>query len=286
MTYQDIDTADIERLVTQLIDEDIGSGDLTAALVPASTSATATITTREDMVLAGRPWVDALYTQLDASVQLEWLAEDGSRINAGAIFCRLHGPARPLLSGERAALNLLQTLSATATLTARYVAAIEGTGCRVLDTRKTLPGLRLAQKYAVRCGGGSNHRVGLFDAILIKENHVMAAGGIAAAVQQARELHPGITIETEVESLSELEQALQAGPERILLDNFSLEDLGAAVALTRTRRASSPVELEASGNVDLDSVHDIATTGVDFVSVGALTKHVRAIDLSMRFDNE
>lgn len=284
MTQKLLDKTDIDRLVSRLIEEDIGTGDLTAELVPGNEAATAGIVTREDMTLAGRPWVDALFRRLGDSVELEWLAEDGAAVAANTTVCRLQGAARTLLSGERAALNLLQTLSATATVTARYAAAVEGTGCRILDTRKTLPGLRLAQKYAVRCGGGTNHRIGLFDAILIKENHVMAAGGIAAAIQQARKRHPGVTVETEVESLEELQQALSARPERILLDNFSLDDLEAAVAMNRRDPRTPIAELEASGNIELNTIRDIARTGVDFISVGALTKHVTAIDLSMRFD--
>ncbi len=272
---------DIDRLVAQMLNEDVGSGDLTAGLLPAGTPGRALVTTREAMTLAGRPWVDALYRRLDAGVSVEWLAADGDQLAGGDTLCRLAGPAQALLSGERAALNILQTLSATATVTRRYAEAIEGTGCRVLDTRKTIPGLRLAQKYAVRCGGGSNHRIGLYDAILIKENHIMAAGGIVEAVALAREQNPGIPVEVEVESLDELSIALGAAPERVLLDNFANGDLKTAVD-TRNRTRTD-TELEASGNITLDDIRAVAETGVDFISIGALTKHVVAIDLSMRF---
>jgi len=271
---------DIERLVDQVLDEDIGGGDLTAGLLPAGTAGEAEIITRESMTLSGRPWVDALFGKLDATVHIDWAADDGDRLAAGAPLCRLKGPVRYLLTGERAALNLLQTLSATATATAEYVDAIAGTGCRVLDTRKTVPGLRLAQKYAVRCGGGTNHRIGLFDAILIKENHILAAGGIDKAITLARGRNPGVPVEVEVESLDELRIALESAAERVLLDNFQNEDLATAAALNRELGGRS--ELEASGNITLATIRPVAETGVDFISVGALTKHVRAIDLSMR----
>ena len=274
---------DIDRVVAQAIDEDVGPGDLTAALVPADENRTGSIVTREPMTLAGRPFVDALFRQLDATVQIDWHFADGERAGAGATLCAVSGRARSLLTGERAALNILQTLSATATTTASFMSRLAGTSCRVLDTRKTIPGLRLAQKYAVRCGGGSNHRTGLFDAILIKENHIAGAGGIDEVVRSARSIHPGISVEIEVESLDELEAAISAGVERILLDNFSLEKLREAVRLNQ--RSSTPhAELEASGNVSLDTIRDIALTGVDFISVGALTKNIQAVDLSMRFE--
>lgn len=275
---------DIERVVERVLEEDIGSGDLTAGLLPEGSHGTADIVTREAMVLAGRPWVESLFERLDASVRLEWSARDGDRLAAGDRVCRLSGPARSLLAGERSALNLLQTLSATATVTDRYARAVEGTGCRILDTRKTIPGLRLAQKYAVRCGGGTNHRIGLFDAILIKENHVMAAGGIDQAVNLARERNPGVPVETEVESLDELKIALDANAERVLLDNFSVAELRSAVEVTKSH--ASDTELEASGNVTLPGIREIAETGVDYISIGALTKHIAAVDLSMRFSSE
>lgn len=270
--------AEIRHTVERILHEDIGSGDLTASLIPASATLSATVVTREPMTLAGGPWVDELFRQLDKSVTLNWDFDDGDTVSPGALLCSLRGPARPILSGERGALNILQTLSATATVTARYVAAISGTSCKILDTRKTLPGLRLAQKHAVRCGGGANHRIGLFDAILIKENHIAAAGGIGDALRQARTLHPGKPVEIEVESLGELEEALAGKADRVLLDNFSIAGLAEAVRVNAAR-----AELEASGNLTLDSIRDVAETGVDYISVGALTKNVHAIDLSMRF---
>lgn len=272
---------DIERTVERLLHEDVGSGDLTASLIEADRRVSATIETREAMTLAGAPWVDALYRRLDPDVSLRWHVCDGQAVAKADRLCELSGPARAILSGERAALNLLQTLSATATETARFVAAVAGTSCRILDTRKTVPGLRLAQKYAVRCGGGTNHRVGLFDAILIKENHIASAGGIEPAVHAARRLHANVPIQVEVENLAELREALSIGVERILLDNFSPQRLREAVRTNRELGRSAA--LEASGNVSLDTVRAVAETGVDFVSIGALTKNVRAIDLSMRF---
>ena len=263
--------------VAHYLREDLGTGDLTALIVPATTSAEATVITREPMVLCGRPWFDAVFAQLDASIQIHWAAEEGMEVEAGALLCHLTGLARPLLTGERTALNLLQTLSATATLARTYARAAAGTGLTVLDTRKTLPGLRQAQKYAVRCGGCANHRIGLFDGILIKENHILAAGSIALAVRQADALNAGVIIEVEVENLDELAQALEAGVKRVLLDNFTLEMMREAVALSAGR-----AKLEVSGNVSLENIPAIAATGVDYVSVGALTKNVRAVDLSMR----
>ncbi len=267
--------------VRRALAEDLGTGDVTAALLPAAGSSAATVITREDAVLCGTAWFDAVFAQLDPTVRISWLAQDGDAIQAGQELCRLYGPTRVLLSGERCALNFLQTLSATATATRRYVAAIAGTGAQILDTRKTIPGLRAAQKFAVRCGGGRNHRMGLFDAILIKENHIAAAGSIERAVSSARQLHPGLNIEVEVENLVQLQQALAAGTDIILLDNFSLNDLPAAVALNAGR-----AKLEASGGITLDNVRDIAATGVDFISVGALTKHIQAVDVSLRIDSK
>ena len=232
--------ADIETTVERMLDEDVGSGDLTAALVPSSQQVSGTIVTREPMTLAGAPWVDAIYRRLAPEVSLDWRITDGEQAAAGEPLCELHGPARPILTGERAALNILQTLSATATATARFVEAVADTRCQILDTRKTLPGLRLAQKYAVRCGGGNNHRIGLYDAILIKENHIASAGGIDAAVSAARKLHGGTPIEVEVENLDELRQALAVGVERILLDNFPRTRLRDAVrAQPETRQPAS-----------------------------------------------
>lgn len=265
--------ADVERAFA----EDIGHGDATASLLPADAQAFAALTCREDAVIAGIPWFDTCVRKLDPQARIHWRLSDGDRASPGAIVCEMHGNARALVTAERSALNFLQMLSGTATLTASYVAAVAGTKTRVLDTRKTVPGLRLAQKYAVRCGGGHNHRIGLYDAILVKENHIIAAGSIAAAVQAARRLHPSLLLEVEVENLDELQQALDAGVDRVMLDNFTLPLMREAVARTDGR-----VPLEISGNVDLQTIGDYARTGVDYISVGALTKNVRAIDLSLR----
>ncbi|HEX5765365.1 MAG TPA: carboxylating nicotinate-nucleotide diphosphorylase [Woeseiaceae bacterium] len=272
----------IEKNVSDGLAEDLGVGDLTAALVHPGTTAEATIVARESMVQAGRPWVDEVYRQLDTRIAIDWTAADGDTVAAGATVAFLRGPARPLLSGERTALNFLQMLSSTATTTARFVEAVSGTRAKILDTRKTIPGLRLAQKYAVRCGGAVNHRIGLFDAILIKENHILGAGGIQAAVAEARRLHPGVPVEIEVESIDELRQALHARAERLLLDNFSVDQLREAVAVNR-KEGDPPALLEASGNLSLSTVRTVAETGVNFISIGALTKNIDAIDLSMRF---
>lgn len=269
----DLIAADVERVFA----EDIGSGDATADLLPADAQASATLTCREDAVMAGIDWFNTCFRRLDPQVQIDWAVRDGDRVAAGAVICRLRGNARALVSAERSALNFLQLLSGTATATAAHVAAVAGTGVRVLDTRKTVPGLRLAQKYAVRCGGGHNHRVGLYDAILVKENHIIAAGGIKAAAEAARRLHPTLLLEIEVENLDELQQALDAGADRIMLDNFTLPLMREAVAIAKGR-----AELEISGNVDLSTIGEYASTGVDYISVGALTKHVRAVDLSLR----
>jgi nicotinate-nucleotide pyrophosphorylase (carboxylating) len=257
--------------------EDIGEGDITAALIPVDAVARATVITREDAVLCGSPWVDEVFAQLDPSVDVSWQASDGQRVRAGQSLFTLAGPARSLLTGERTALNFLQLLSGTATACRRYADLVATTGVRLLDTRKTIPGLRVAQKYAVRCGGCFNHRVGLYDAYLIKENHIAACGGIDAAIRTAREQAPGKPVEVEVETLAELEQALAASADRIMLDNFSLDDMARAVQLTDGR-----AELEASGNVTSETLLPIAKTGVDFISIGALTKDCKALDLSMR----
>lgn len=267
--------ADIERAFA----EDIGPGDATADLLDAKATATAVLTCREDAVLCGTAWFDASFRQLDPDVSIEWLAHDGDRIKAGSAICKLAGKARALVTAERSALNFLQLLSSTATVTASYVDAIAGTNTRVLDTRKTLPGLRRAQKYAVRCGGGTNHRIGLFDAMMLKENHIIAAGGIRHAVSAARSIHPTLPLIVEVETMDELSEAIAAGADRALLDNFSPAMLKEAVAYTAGR-----IPLEVSGNVELDTIRAVAETGVDFISSGALTKHVRAIDLSLRLD--
>ncbi len=265
--------ADIERAFA----EDLGSGDATAALLPRDSKARAQLTCRTSAVIAGTAWFDACFRRLDPTIRIDWLTQDGDRVSPGAVICHLSGDARSLVTAERSALNFLQLLSATATVTADYVAAVAGTGTRVLDTRKTIPGLRVAQKYAVRCGGGHNQRMGLFDAILIKENHIIAAGSIAAAVAAARQLQPDLMVEVEVETLDELSLALDAGADRVMLDNFELPLMRKAVQLTDGR-----VPLEVSGNVELDTIGEFARTGVDFISVGALTKHVRAVDLSLR----
>ena len=272
----------IERNVRDALAEDLGGGDLTAALIDDDAVTGATIVAREPLVLAGQPWVDEVFRQLDPDIVVDWYTADGEKADTDDVICKLVGKAQALLSGERTALNFLQTLSGTATLTAQYVEAVAGTRARILDTRKTLPGLRHAQKYAVRVGGGSNHRVGLFDAILIKENHIKAAGGIAAALAAVGEQPDDIVVEIEVENLDELKAALDAGATRVLLDNFSLDGLAEAVRINADYGYVA-AELEASGNVTLKTIRAIAETGVDYISTGALTKNVRAIDLSMLF---
>ncbi len=274
--------SDLGRQVETALAEDIGRGDVTAALVPAAQRVRGRLITREAAVLCGQAWADETFRRLDPLVRLTWRAHDGAQLLAKQVVFEIAGPARAVLTGERTALNFLQLLSGTATLARAYVDAVAGTGCRILDTRKTVPGLRTAQKYAVRCGGADNHRMGLFDQILIKENHIAAAGSITAAIEAARRSEPKVGVEVEVESLQELEEALAAGPDIIMLDEFSLTDMRSAVALKNARRAS--VKLEASGSVSLETVRAIAATGVDYVSVGALTKHVRAMDLSMRLE--
>jgi nicotinate-nucleotide pyrophosphorylase (carboxylating) len=269
--------ADIESTVRWALQEDVGAGDITAELIPADKIATATIITREAAILCGRPWVDEVFRQLDAGVRLEWHAEDGDAVAPNQTLVTLHGSARSLLTGERTALNFLQTLSGTASAARDYAELVKGTNIRILDTRKTIPGLRTAQKYAVQCGGCHNHRMGLYDAFLIKENHIAACGGIANAVGKARELHPGKPVEVEVETLDELQQALAAQADIIMLDEFSLEDAKKAVALTQQR-----AKIEISGNVSTATIDSLIGIAPDFVSSGALTKHLRALDLSMR----
>ena len=270
--------AEIERNVTAALAEDIGSGDLTAQLAPAGRPARGIVVSREEAILCGSAWFDACFHRLDPEARIHWHAGDGDRILAGQTLCEIEADTRALLSAERTALNFLQLLSGTATVTRKYVDAVAGTRARIVDTRKTLPGLRLAQKYAVRCGGGANHRLGLYDGILIKENHLLAAGGVAAALARARALAPqGVFIQIEVENLAQLGEALAAGAEMILLDNMDLARMRQAVALNAGRAL-----LEASGGVDLSRVRAIAETGVDRISVGSLTKDVRAIDLSLR----
>jgi nicotinate-nucleotide pyrophosphorylase (carboxylating) len=273
---------DIGAQVACALAEDIGSGDVTAALVPAGENVRGRIITREDAVLCGTAWADETFRRLNSAVRLSWHARDGDWVKAGTVLVEIEGEARAVLSAERTALNFLQTLSGTATTVRRYATAIAGTGCTILDTRKTLPGLRSAQKYAVRCGGGENHRIGLFDMFLIKENHIAAAGSLQAAVSAARRHTPALTIEVEVESLAQFEEALAANPDIIMLDDFAEADLAAAVA--RKRAQVRAVKLEASGGISLENVLRIAETGVDYISIGALTKHLRAIDLSLRLD--
>jgi nicotinate-nucleotide pyrophosphorylase (carboxylating) len=273
---------DLGTQVEAALREDIGSGDVTAALVPQAQQVRGALVTREDCVLCGSAWAEDTFRRLDARVRLSWHAADGAALHAGQRIFDIEGPARPVLTGERTAINFLQLMSGTASATRRFVDAVAGTACRIIDTRKTLPGLRTAQKYAVRCGGGDNHRMGLYDRVLIKENHIAAAGSIPAAIAAARVSAPHVALEIEVESLSELEQALAAHPDIILLDDFSLQDLAAAVAANRAHAGRA--KLEASGSMSLETVRAVAATGVDFISVGSLTKHVRAIDLSMRLE--
>ena len=266
----------IQQQVRLALEEDIGSGDITAELIPANKHVSGFIVCRESAILCGQTWFEEVFRQLDQQIEIHWSFSDRDRLNAGDRICSIRGHARPILSGERTALNFLQTLSGVATTTADYVKQLADSNCKLLDTRKTIPGLRLAEKYAVRCGGGVNHRMGLFDAYLIKENHIAAAGGIAAAIQTARENQPRAWIEVEVETLHELQQAIDAGAERILLDNMDTETLQKAVVLTQRQ-----AELEASGGIDLSSLQGIAATGVDFISTGAITKHLQATDFSM-----
>jgi nicotinate-nucleotide pyrophosphorylase (carboxylating) len=273
---------DLAAQVERALKEDIGSGDLTAALIPAARTGRASVITRESAILCGVPYVNAVFAQLDAGVRLGWQVAEGDPVVAGQLLFTVAGPARALLTGERTALNFLQLLSATATAAHAYAVLIEDTACRVLDTRKTIPGLRSAQKYAVRVGGGQNHRLGLFDAILIKENHIMAAGSIALAVAGARASAAGVSVEVEVENLDELRQAIAAGADIAMLDEFPLKGMREAVAINRG--SPHPLRLEASGSVTKETIRAIALTGVDFVSVGSITKHVRAVDLSMRFE--
>ena len=269
----------IQLNIQQALQEDIGDGDITALLTPEDEQATATIISREDMILAGQPWVNALIAAFDSSVQITWLKNDGDLVRANETIFKLEGSARSLLTVERPALNFVQTLSAVASKTAEYVKQLDGLNTKLLDTRKTLPGLRIAQKYAVAVGGGQNHRLGLFDAFLIKENHIMAAGGIAQAIAKAHQIAPGKPVEVEVETWAELDQALEAQADIVMLDNFSQQQMIDAVKYVAGR-----CKLEASGNITLDNLREVASTGVDYISMGVLTKDVQAIDLSMRFN--
>lgn len=271
--------ADIDDQVRDALREDLGSGDLTAALVPEGQQVEAAIFARQDAVICGQAWVERVFAQVDPAIRVEWQVDEAQRVANDALLCRVNGPARGLLTAERTALNFLQTLSGTATAAREYADAVADTGATILDTRKTVPGLRLAQKYAVRCGGAENHRIGLYDAILVKENHIAAAGSITAAAASARAA--GVLLEIEVERLEQMDEALQTGADRLLLDNFTLDALRDAVA---KRDAAAPgVPLEASGGITLANVRAVAETGVDFISVGAITKHICAVDLSMRF---
>lgn len=274
--------SDLAQQVAAALAEDIGSGDVTAELVPAAQHVTGKVITREQAILCGRPWVTETFRQLDPTVRLTWHANDGERITANQTLFEVSGLARPVLTGERTALNFLQLLSATATAARRYVDAIAGTECTIIDTRKTVPGLRSAQKYAVVQGGAQNHRLGLFDQVLIKENHIAAAGSLAAAIAAGRRAAGGRKVEVEVETLVEFEEALRARPDIILLDEFSHADMRTAVELNRSK--GRLVKLEASGSVTLETVRSIAETGVDYISIGGITKHVRAVDLSMRLE--
>ncbi|TDX97910.1 carboxylating nicotinate-nucleotide diphosphorylase [Thiohalophilus thiocyanatoxydans] len=271
----------IQQQVSLALAEDVGSGDVTAALLPETRQANARIICRQSAVIAGHAWFDEVFRQLDPATRIDWQISDGDRVEADQLLCELRGPVRSLLTGERTALNFLQLLSGTATSVRHYVDQVADTGARILDTRKTLPGLRLAQKYAVSCGGGTNHRIGLYDMVLIKENHIAAAGSILKAVDTARGLSPQLEVEVEVETLEQLEQALEAGVERVLLDNMSLKTLGQAVSLNSGRAI-----LEASGGITLENIREVAQTGVDFISVGALTKDVQAVDLSLRIKED
>lgn len=278
MSEEYVLSAGIHDTVRRALTEDVGSGDVTAVLIPEQAVCDAAVISREDAVLCGTAWFDEVFRQLDPSIRVMWHAADGDAIAADQVLCALHGAARPLLTGERTALNFLQTLSGTATEARRYADVVKGTQVKVLDTRKTIPGLRDAQKYAVRCGGCHNHRHGLYDGILIKENHILAAGSIRAAVEAARAVARAMPVEVEVENLDEVAEALEAGADILLLDNFDIEQMRAAVAMTAGR-----VRLEASGGIDFGNLRQVAETGVDYISIGAITKHVRAIDLSMRF---
>jgi nicotinate-nucleotide pyrophosphorylase (carboxylating) len=269
----------IQLNIQQALQEDIGDGDITALLTPEDEQATATIISREDMILAGQPWVNALIAAFDSSVQITWLKNDGDLVRANETIFKLAGSARSLLTVERPALNFVQTLSAVATKTAEYVKQLDGLNTKLLDTRKTLPGLRIAQKYAVAVGGGQNHRLGLFDAFLIKENHIMAAGGIAQAIAKAHQIAPGKPVEVEVETWAELDQALEAQADIVMLDNFSQQQMIDAV-----KHVAGRCKLEASGNITIANLREVASTGVDYISMGVLTKDVKAVDLSMRFN--
>jgi nicotinate-nucleotide pyrophosphorylase (carboxylating) len=274
-----LDEVAIQDSVATAIKEDVATGDVTARLIPGDELGQASVVCRDDAVICGIAWFNEVFAQIDATTQINWHCQDGDKVDANTILCHIEGNARSMLTAERAALNFLQTLSATATATHQYVDEIKHTKTRILDTRKTIPGLRLAQKYAVACGGGKNHRIGLYDMILIKENHIMAAGSIAAAVKQARALFPDLNVEVETENLQEYEEAVSASADIIMLDNFSLDDMRLAVQMNK----ETTILLEASGGVSLETVKAIAETGVDYISVGEITKSIKAVDLSLRF---
>ncbi len=279
MTLLQVPQSVIEENVFNALKEDIGEGDITAELIPHDNISLATVICREACVFCGLDWFDESYRQIDEEILIDWCIDDGDHIEAGQIICTISGSSQNIVTGERTALNFVQTLSATATLSARYAEKVADTETKILDTRKTIPGLRLAQKYAVSCGGCENHRLGLFDAFLIKENHINACDGISNAVSEARFHNPDLKVEVEVENMDELQQALDAGADRVLLDNFDIESLLQAVKVCKGKIIS-----EASGNITIDNIHDVAKTGVDYISTGALTKDIKAIDLSMRFD--
>jgi nicotinate-nucleotide pyrophosphorylase (carboxylating) len=279
MAYLQVPQSIIEENVFNALKEDVGEGDITAELIPQDNISLATVISREDCVFCGLDWFEETFRQVDPEVHIDWCVDDGDNITADQIICTISGSSRSLVTGERTALNFVQTLSATATRSARYAQKVAGTKTRVLDTRKTIPGLRMAQKYAVSCGNCTNHRIGLFDAFLIKENHIQACDGISAAVTEARFYNPDLKVEVEVENMDELQQAIDAGADHVLLDNFDLDTLRLAVAA-----CDGKIITEASGNITLDTIMEVAATGVDFVSTGDLTKNIEAIDLSMRFD--
>ena len=279
MAFLQVPQSIIEENVFNALKEDIGDGDITAELIPQDNISLATVISREECVFCGLDWFEETYRQIDPEILIDWCVDDGDRVEAGQVLCTLSGSSQKIVSGERAALNFVQTLSGTATLSATYADSIKDTDCKVLDTRKTIPGLRMAQKYAVSCGGCENHRIGLFDAFLIKENHINACDGIANAVSEARFYNPDLPVEVEVENFEELQQAIDAGADRVLLDNFDTDMMKQAVEMCKGK-----IITEASGNITLDNIHDVAMTGVDYISTGALTKDVKAVDLSMRFD--
>ena len=279
MAFLQVPQSIIEENVFNALKEDIGEGDITAELIPQDNISLATVISREHCVFCGLDWFEETYRQIDPEILIDWCVDDGDRVEAGQVLCTLSGSSRKIVSGERAALNFVQTLSGTATLSAVYADSIKDTDCKVLDTRKTIPGLRMAQKYAVSCGGCENHRIGLFDAFLIKENHINACDGIANAISEARFHNPELPVEVEVENFDELQQAIDAGADRVLLDNFDTDMMRQAVEMCKGK-----IITEASGNITLDNIHDVAMTGVDYISTGSLTKDVKAVDLSMRFD--